>query len=139
MRLLGIESAFPATPRPAWTSAPFPNDFHTFIGRPIDAVASMGTDVKEFLKRQLPVLGVFALLIPVWTLYLHGPGLCIEGGTVVGFPWMFYNRCYGPPLPGGGQVMDPAEYLLVPLAVDLVFWYVVSMAVVFATRLAMRR
>ena len=122
-----------------WSSTPSPNVFHTFIGRRIDAVARMGTNVKEFLKRQLPVLGVFALLIPVWTLYLHGPGLCIEGGTVLGFPWMFYNQCYGPLLPGGGQAVDPAEYLLVPLAIDLVFWYVVSMALVFAIRLAKRQ
>ncbi len=116
-----------------------PNHFHTYIAGPVDTVLAMGTDWKGLLKRQLPVLGTFALLLPVWTLVLHGPGLCIEGGTVVGFPWMFYNRCYGPLLPGGGQAADPAEYLLVPLVVDLVFWYVVSLAIVFLIRLALRR
>ncbi len=99
----------------------------------------MGARLQAMLRRHLPVLGVFALLIPVWTLILHGPGICIEGGTTAGFPWMFYNECHGPPLPGGGQALDPAEYLVVPLVVDLVFWYAVSAAAVLGLRLVVRR
>ncbi len=99
----------------------------------------MSMDLSAAFKRRLPVLVLFALLIPVWTLWLHGSGLCVEGGTVVGFPWMFYNQCHGPLFPGGGQEVDPAEYLVVPLIVDIVFWYVMSTACVFVLRLAVRR
>ena len=78
------------------------------------------------------------MLVPLWTLYLHG-GICIEGGTVLGLPWLFYDQCYGPFLPEGGQVVDPAHFEPLLLALDVVFWYVVSMAIVFVLRRAMRR
>ncbi len=95
-------------------------------------------DLRLLLKRQLPVLGVFALLIPVWTLVLHG-GVCIEGGTVVGFPWLFYDQCYGPFLPGGGQAVDPAHFEPLLLVLDSVFWYVVASVLVLLVRRAAGR
>lgn len=95
-------------------------------------------DLTAFLKRQLPVLGLFAVLVPYWTLLLHR-AVCIEGGTVIGFPWPFYDQCYGPPLPGGGQVVDPAHFEPVLMVVDLVVWYLVSFGTVYLLRRMMKR
>ena len=53
----------------------------------------------------------------------------MEGGSVVGFPWPIFVQCYGPPLPSGGQAIDPTQFSPVGLAMDFVFWYVVSLVV----------
>jgi hypothetical protein len=47
--------------------------------------------------------------------------ICIEGGTVLGFPWPFYHQCFSP---GGGA--DPASWSLVGLLVDVAIWYVLG-------------
>ena len=95
-------------------------------------------NLKEMLKRQVLVLALFALLLTLTTLFLRS-ATCFEGGTVVGFPWMFYNQCYGALIPGDGQAMDPAEFLPLGLVFDLAFWYLVSAGLVFLFRVGMDR
>lgn len=95
-------------------------------------------DLKALLKWQLPVLGLFAVLVPCWTVLLRG-AFCIEGGTVIGFPWPFYDQCYGPPLPSGGLVPDPAHFYLPQLVMDVMVWYLLSFVFVYLLRRAMKR
>jgi len=87
------------------------------------------------LKWQASVLVLFALLFAVTTLFLRS-AVCIEGGTVIGFPWGFYHQCYGPPIPGDGQAADPAEFLPLGLVLDLAFWYIISAGFVLVFRRA---
>lgn len=87
----------------------------------------------EYLVWQVPMLGLFAVLFALSTAYLRTTN-CIEGGTVIGFPWHFYDQCSI----GTGALGRP-EFLLVSLVVDLVFWYLVSMVLVFLGVGAYRR
>lgn len=89
------------------------------------------------LRRQMPALGLFAVFLAGATLLLHS-GLCIEGGRVIGFPWIFYTQCYGGVGPGGVQSVDPAEFLPLHLALDLVVWYLVSAGLVYVLRHTMK-
>lgn len=98
----------------------------------------MDVDIRAFLKRQAPILGLFAVVAPVWTVWLHG-AICIEGGIVVGFPWTFYDRCYAPPPPGGVMTLGPPEFLVLPLVFDVVLWYVASWVGVVLLRRATGR
>lgn len=47
--------------------------------------------------------------------------ICVEGGTVLGFPWGFYHQCFSP---GGGA--DPASWSLVGFLMDVAIWYVLG-------------
>ena len=57
----------------------------------------------------------------------------------MGFPWPFYGQCYGPPIPGGGLVVDPARLEPFGLAFDIVFWYLLSAGLVYILRRTMHR
>ncbi len=82
---------------------------------------------RSILKATLPVFVLLAALFSLSTGYLHAGVVCIEGGPVVGFPFPFFIQCYGPLILGGGQAIDPPQFLLGGLVFDLGFWYIVSM------------
>jgi len=92
-----------------------------------------GMKPSEYLAWQVPMLGLFAVLFALSTAYLRTTN-CIEGGTVMGFPWYFYDQCSI-----GTGASGRAEFLLVSLVVDAVFWYFVSMVLVFVGVAAYRR
>ena len=85
------------------------------------------------MGRQLLVLALFLPLFLLTLAFLH-VGVCVEGGTILGFPWPAYTQCYGPPIPGDGAVVEPATFQAVGLAVDLVFWNAAAALVVFVYR-----
>lgn len=87
----------------------------------------------EYVAWQVPMLGLFAVLFALSTAYLRTTN-CVEGGTVIGFPWYFYIQCS---ISVGA--LGRAEFLLVSLVVDVVFWYLVSMMLVFVGVGAYRR
>lgn len=89
----------------------------------------------EFVVWQVPVLILLTVLFALSTAYLRS-ATCIEGGTVIGFPWSFYDQCYAY-MPGGP--LGSAEFALIPLLLDIVFWYLVSMVLVFVGVVAYRR
>jgi len=89
----------------------------------------------EYLTWQIPTLVLFALFFGFSTAYLKST-MCIEGGTVIGYPRYFYAQCYAY-MPGGP--LGPAEFVLVSLLIDVVFWYLVSMVLVFVSVVAYRR
>ena len=47
--------------------------------------------------------------------------ICVEGGSVIGFPWPFYVQCLRP---DGGA--DLASLSLIGLLMDVAIWYVLS-------------
>ena len=79
------------------------------------------------LKATLPVFILFATTFSLSTAYLHGGVVCIEGGTVLGFPAPIFIQCYGPPRPSGGYGVEAAEFQPIGLVIDLVFWYLGSL------------
>ena len=90
---------------------------------------------REYAKWQVPTLVLFALFFGLSTAYLKS-AICIEGGTVIGYPLYFFTQCYSY-MPGGP--LDEAEFALVFLLVDVVFWYAVSVVVVLLGMLVYRR
>lgn len=91
--------------------------------------------LREYLAPQVATLVLFASSFGLSTAFLRS-ALCIEGGTVVGYPWTFFSQCYAY-APGGP--LGAAEFLAAPLVMDLVFWYLVSLLMVIAGIAALRR
>jgi len=89
----------------------------------------------EFVVWQVPVLILFASLFGLSTAYLRST-MCIEGGTVIGYPRYFYAQCYAY-MPGGP--LGSVEFVLVSLLIDVVVWYLVSMILVLAVVVVYRR
>lgn len=75
-------------------------------------------------------LGVFVILFGLSTAFLRS-ATCIEGGTVIGFPSYFYAQYYAS-MPGGP--LDPAAFLPISLALDVVAWYLLSVGLVLLAR-----
>lgn len=90
---------------------------------------------RESVLWQVPTLLLFAGLFGVSTAYMKST-MCIEGGTVIGYPRYFYAQCYAY-APGGP--LGSAEFVLASLLIDVVFWYLVSMILVLAVVVAHRR
>ena len=84
---------------------------------------------RSWLKSTLVVFLLFTTMLSLSTTYLHSPVVCVEGGLVLGFPYPIFIQCYGPLLPSGGQGIGPAQFVAFGLVVDLVFWYLVSLAI----------
>ena len=90
---------------------------------------------KKLLKWQVSTLALFAVLLGLSTAFLRAT-VCIEGGTVIGYPRYFLAQCYEM---GPGTPMGPAEFVLVSLLIDVVFWYLVSMVLVLVSVVAYGR
>ncbi len=64
-------------------------------------------------------------------------GVCAEGGTLFGFPYIFYSRCSGPG-PGFTFVPGNVQFNILALAIDLVLWFVVAAVLVTLFRTLFR-
>ncbi len=60
------------------------------------------------------------------------PGICVEGGTLFGFPFIFYSQCNEADGVTPGQV----RFNVLALIVDLTLWYVVAAILVTVFRLS---
>ncbi len=90
---------------------------------------------REFLVGQVLVLVVFAMLLGLSTAYLRST-MCIEGGTVIGFPMYFLAQCYASV---SGGALGPAQFVLASLLFDVVFWYLLSTVLVLVDLAVYRR
>lgn len=97
--------------------------------------SSVPMKAREFLVGQVLVLVVFATFLGFSTAYLRST-LCIEGGTVIGFPMYFLAHCYAS-VPGGA--LGPAQFVLASLLFDVVFWYLLSTALILVGLAVYRR
>ncbi len=80
----------------------------------------LGPDVGKLLIGLL-LFGVFSV-VP--------PGICVEGGTLFGFPFIFYSQCND----AEGVTPGPVRFNVLALIVDLILWYVVAAILVSAFR-----
>jgi hypothetical protein len=77
-----------------------------------------GVSLRWLFRPNLTTFGAATALF-LTSVYLlgHVGATCIEGGTVVGFPFWFFVQCNSP----GG--IDPAQVSVVGLTLDLLIWY----------------
>lgn len=82
------------------------------------------------LRTRLGRLGVTSgLALALFGVFLTADGICIEGGTTDGAPYVFYSQCndVGPTgLVPGDPVFRPAA-----LVADLAIWHLVAAVLVF--------
>ncbi len=62
---------------------------------------------------------------------------CVEGGTLFGFPYIFYSRC-NEPGPGDIPFSGDVHFNILALAIDLVLWFVVAAVLVTSFRILRR-
>ncbi len=63
--------------------------------------------------------------------------ICVEGGTLFGFPFVFYSHCNQS---GPGVTLVPGDVMfnLLALAIDVVLWFVVAAVLVTSFRTLFR-
>ncbi len=91
-------------------------------------------------KEHLGLITTLVLGVVLFGLLSAFPStVCHEGGTLFGFPYIFYSRCNEPgpesiPLLGPGDV----QFNILALAIDLVLWFVVAAVLVTSFRILRR-
>ena len=95
--------------------------------------------VWKIIKPNPKTLVVFLILFGL-TSYLQIRIIsCFHGGTNYGFPKVFYLQCYSDLSLEGPRTLGPATFSLGSFIFDLIFWYLISVFLVFLFRKLIRR
>lgn len=111
----------------------FESDLYRLLGFTIVAVTMSAVvmwtvyrseNLKAYLRPNVAKLVIGVMLFGLLSAF--PTSFCVEGGTLFGFPFIFYSQCND----ADGVTPGPVRFNVLALTVDLLLWYVVAATLV---------